>query len=188
MSQPSNNGNPYFSIIIPLYNAEKTLEKCLNAIYDSSYQKFEVLVVDDASQDNSLKIARSFPCKTLQLEHNQGAAVARNWGAKNAKGDVLLFIDSDIVTKRNTLNLLVDSLKKYPAVFGIYTQKSETDKLLSLYQNFYAYKSIKETRDVTSMLYSYCAAIRWLFNKAGTLLKGMISFPHRMGNLVLQNL
>ena len=158
----------YISIIIPTYNAEKTLEKCLKAIYNSSYQKFEVLVVDDASRDNSLEIARSFPCKTLQLEHNRGAAVARNRGARNAKGDVLLFIDSDIVIKRNTLNLFVDSLKKYPAVFGIYTQKSGIDKLLSLYQNFYAYKSIKETRDVTSMFYSYCAAIKSeLFVKVG---------------------
>ena len=162
-----DNVSPYLSIIIPLYNGEMTLEKCLKAIYNSSYQKFEVLVVDDSSRDNSLKIAHSFPCKTLQLEHNKGAAVARNWGAKHAKGDALLFIDSDIVIRRNTLNLFVDSLKHYPAVFGMYTQKSGIDKLLSLYQNFYAYRSIKETRDVTSMFYSYCAAIkRELFDKA----------------------
>lgn len=152
--------NFYISIIIPLYNAEKTLENCLKAIFSSHYQHFEVIVVDDGSEDNSIKIANSFPCNILKLKHNQGASVARNWGAKNAKGDILLFIDSDIVIKRDTLNLFMDSLKKYPAVFGIYTQKPGTDGLLSLYQNFYAYKSIKETKEVTSMFYSYCAAIR----------------------------
>lgn len=167
-SSHKDNSSLYISIIIPTYNAERTLGKCLHAIFSSTYQNFEVLVVNDASQDNSLKIANSFPCKILQLEQNQGASVARNWGAKNAQGDTLLFIDSDIIIKRDTLNLFVDSLKKYPAVFGIYTQKPGAHGLLSLYQNFYAHKSIKETREVTSMFYSYCAAIkRELFDKAG---------------------
>lgn len=152
--------NPYISIIIPLYNAERTLEKCLKAVFDSGFQDFELLVVDDASTDSSIKIAESFPCKVLKLPYNQGPSVARNHGARNAKGDVLLFIDSDIVIQRDTLNLFVDSLKSYCAVFGIYTQKPGTDGLLSLYQNFYAHKSIKETNEVTSMLYSYCVAIK----------------------------
>ena len=164
----SDNKGPYFSIIIPLYNAENTLEKCLTAIFNSRYQNFEVLVVDDGSKDNSIKIAESFPCKILKLTHNQGPSVARNWGAKNAKGHVLLFIDSDIVIKRDTLDLFVDSLKSYPAVFGIYTQKPGTDKLLTLYQNFYAHKSMKQTRDLTSVLYSYCVAIeKKVFDEVG---------------------
>ena len=166
-SNPDNKG-PYISIIIPLYNAEKTLEKCLTAIFNSRYQNFEVLVVDDGSKDNSIKIAESFSCKILKLIHNQGPSVARNWGAKNAKGDVLLFIDSDIVIKRDTLDLFVDSLKSYPAVFGIYTQKPGTDELLTLYQNFYAHKSMKQTRDLTSVLYSYCVAIeKKVFDEVG---------------------
>jgi glycosyltransferase involved in cell wall biosynthesis len=127
-----------------------------------------VLVIDDGSKDNSLHIANSFPCKIFKLNDNQGAAVARNVGAKNAHGDTLLFIDSDIVIKVDTLNLFVESLKKYPAVFGIYTQKPGTDGLLSLYQNFYAHKSIKETREITSMFYSYCAAIKKeIFDQVG---------------------
>jgi len=150
----------YISIIIPIYNAEKTLDECLKAIFSSHYQHFEVIVVDDGSQDNSLHIAYSFPCTILKLTHNKGASAARNWGAKNAKGDILLFIDADIVITRDTLDLFVDSLKKYPAVFGMYTQKPGTNGLLSLYQNFYAHKSIRNTKDITAMFYSYCAAIR----------------------------
>lgn len=156
----ADNRNPYISIIIPLYNAERTLEKCLKAVFDSTFQDLEVLVVDDGSTDSSIGIAQSFPCRVLKLPNNQGPSVARNCGARNAKGDVLLFIDSDIVIQRDTINLFVDSLKSYCAVFGIYTQKPGTDGLLSLYQNFYAHKSIKETRELTSMLYSYCVAIK----------------------------
>jgi glycosyltransferase involved in cell wall biosynthesis len=167
-SPNSDNVSPYISVIIPIYNAEKTLEKCLHAIFNSRYQNFEVLVVDDGSKDNSLKIANSFPCNILKLKHNQGASVARNWGAKNTKGDILLFIDSDIVIKSDTLTQFVDSLKSYPAVFGIYSQKPGVDGLLSLYQNFYAHKSIKETKELTSMFYSYCAAIKKeIFDKVG---------------------
>jgi glycosyltransferase involved in cell wall biosynthesis len=163
-----DNKSPYISIIIPLHNAQKTLHKCLNAVFHSRFQDFEVLVVDDDSEDNSIKIAESFPCKILKLEYNQGPSFARNWGAKNAKGEVLLFIDSDIVIQKDTLDLFVNSLRTYPAVFGIYTQRPGSDKLLSLYQNFYAHKSIKQTKALTSMLYSYCAAIkRDVFNEIG---------------------
>jgi glycosyltransferase involved in cell wall biosynthesis len=163
-----DNSNPYISIIIPLYNSEKTIEKCLTAVFNSTFQNLEVLVVDDDSKDNSVTIAESFPCRVLKLSYNQGPSVARNWGARNAKGDVLLFIDSDIVIQRDTLSLFVDSLKSYSAVFGIYTKKPGTDGLLSLYQNFYAHKSIRETKELTSMLYSYCVGIkRDVFNEAG---------------------
>jgi glycosyltransferase involved in cell wall biosynthesis len=158
----------YLSIIIPLYNGEKTLNECLTAIFSSHYRHFEVIIVDDGSQDNSLRIAGTFPCTILQRDHNQGAAAARNWGARNATGDVLVFIDADIVIGQDTLDLFVDSLKQYPAVFGIYTHIPGTKDLLSLYQNFYAHKSMRDTKEITAMFYSYCAAIsRELFNAVG---------------------
>ena len=155
-----HSDNPYFSIIIPSYNAEKTLGKCLNAIFNSRNQNFEVIVVDDDSQDNTIKTAESFCCNILRMAKNQGAAAARNLGAKKAKGEVLLFIDSDIEIKNNTLDLIRNSLNKYPVVFGIYCQKSGVDNLLSLFQNFFATKSMQDTKEYTAMFYSYCGAIK----------------------------
>ena len=163
-----NPSIPYLSIIIPVYNAQKTLKKCLRAIFSSDYQDFEVIVIDDGSRDNSLEIASLFNCQIIKSEHNQGASATRNKGTKMAKGEVLLFIDADIVIKRDTLNLFVESLKDYAAVFGIYSQKPGINNLLSLYQNFYAHKSMMATKEITSMFYSYCAAIKkGLFEQVG---------------------
>jgi glycosyltransferase involved in cell wall biosynthesis len=145
-----------------------TLEICLNAIFNSRNQNFEIIVVDDGSIDNTIKIAELFSCKILRMAKNRGPAAARNLGAKEAKGEVLLFIDSDIEIKNNTLDLIIDSLKKYPVVFGIYYQKSGVDNLLSLFQNFFAAKSILDTKENTSMFYSYCGAIKKnIFEEAG---------------------
>jgi glycosyltransferase involved in cell wall biosynthesis len=155
-----HSDNPFFSIIIPSYNAEKTLTICLNAIFNSRNKDFEVIVVDDDSQDNTMKIAESFCCKVLKMEKNQGPAAARNLGAREAKGEVLLFLDSDIEIKNSTLDLIMNSLRKYPIVFGIYCQKSGVDNLLSLFQNFFATKSMQDTKEYTAMFYSYCGAIK----------------------------
>ncbi len=83
------------SIIVPFYNAENTLERLLDSILKQSFSDFELIVVDDASTDSSLRIAQSYPCKTIHLDRNHGPAYCRNIGAKHAKGDILVFIDSD---------------------------------------------------------------------------------------------
>lgn len=71
---------PKVSIIIPVYNAERYVSKCLECIINQSYKNIEIIVVDDFSNDNSYSIAKSFEsatCKVLQ-QKNAGAAVARN--------------------------------------------------------------------------------------------------------------
>ena len=84
--------NPKFSIIIPSFNSSKTIGECLNAATKIDYKNYEVVVVDDASQDNSVEIIKRFPCKLIKLKKNLGAAEARNIGAKVAKGNILLFL------------------------------------------------------------------------------------------------
>ena len=84
------------SIIIPVYNASLTLKECLDSIFDSSFKDFEVILVSDNSTDESVKIAKKYNCTIIELKENKGPALARNTGAKAAKGDLLLFIDSDV--------------------------------------------------------------------------------------------
>lgn len=100
------------SIVIPVYNRETLIYKCLDSIYKTDYPNFEVIVVDDGSTDNSTKTAQKFPCKIIKLKKNKGVAYARNIGAKNAKGDILYFVDSDIVQKGDTITQIASEFEK----------------------------------------------------------------------------
>jgi len=98
------------SVIIPLHNSQETIGKCLDSIYNSDYPRneYEVIVVDDCSTDNSADIAGTYPCKLIKLDKNRGPAAARNFGAKESKGNILVFVDSDVVIGKEFLRLTVD--------------------------------------------------------------------------------
>ena len=83
------------SVIVPAYNVEKTLSTLLDSLSNQSCRGFEVIVVDDCSQDNTCQVAESYNCTLVRLQRNQGPATCRNIGAKKARGDILLFTDSD---------------------------------------------------------------------------------------------
>lgn len=102
------------SIIIPNYNSEKFICHCLNSILEQDYSEKEVIVVDDGSTDNSVKVIRQFLKQNKKLDaklicqENLNAAVARNNGMKEATGDYVLFLDSDDLLEAN---VLADSIK-----------------------------------------------------------------------------
>lgn len=87
------------SIIIPIYNAEKTIKRCLNSILASEYENFEVIMIDDGSTDNSNSIVSEYANSdqrfTLITQSNLGPSAARNKGLEQARGDIISFIDSD---------------------------------------------------------------------------------------------
>src|SRR5690242_3361023 len=87
------------SVIVPTYHAASCLRLCLDHIYNSTAQAFEVIVVDDGSTDNSVDIAREYSAKVIPLGSNYGPAHARNVAARAARGDVLLFLDSDVCAR-----------------------------------------------------------------------------------------
>ena len=87
------------SIIIPVYNAEKYLEKCLQSVKEQTFSNFEVLCVNDGSKDDSVKIVEKFVQEDARFylitQENQGASAARNNGLKHAQGQYIMFLDSD---------------------------------------------------------------------------------------------
>ena len=91
--------NPVISIIIPVYNVEKWLNKCIDSILSQSYENFEVILVNDGSTDKSKDICDQYSKEDNRVKVfdilNSGQSVARNIGLKEAKGDYILFIDSD---------------------------------------------------------------------------------------------
>jgi glycosyltransferase involved in cell wall biosynthesis len=94
------------SIIIPAYNEEKYISHCLESITAQKYRRelFEVILVDNASTDRTAEVAaRAFPGVKLIHEPRKGLTIAYNRGAKEAKGDILAFVDADMILPRNHL-------------------------------------------------------------------------------------
>jgi glycosyltransferase involved in cell wall biosynthesis len=92
-----NREHPLVSIIIPVYNSEKYLADCIRSAIAQTWANKEIIIVNDGSTDNSLQIAKSFAGDTVKIftQENKGAAIARNKGLAEAKGDYVQFLDAD---------------------------------------------------------------------------------------------
>lgn len=90
---------PKISIIIPVYNSEKTIERCLDSIINQPYQDYEIIIINDGSKDNSEKIILEYKKNNSKIKYflkeNSGVADTRNFGIEKAAGDYIIFIDSD---------------------------------------------------------------------------------------------
>lgn len=99
-----------FSFIIPVYNVEKYLRECLNSIINQTYKNWEVILIDDGSQDNSDKICDEYAIKDKRIKvwhrENEGSLMARRCGVLYAKGDYFLFIDSDDLVNSKLLEVM----------------------------------------------------------------------------------
>jgi glycosyltransferase involved in cell wall biosynthesis len=118
-----NAAPPSVSVIIPAYNAAKTLRACLESVSAAEYGgTVEVLVVDDASTDDTPDITTDLGCRLIRRNTNQGPAQARNAGARAASGDILLFVDADTEMRRDTIRQAVAALTQsgMGAVNGMY--------------------------------------------------------------------
>lgn len=108
------NSNPFFSIVLPAYNAECFLVKTLNSIVSQGFKAYELLLVNDGSTDGTLKICQEFASASSQIKLidkiNEGVAIARNVALKNAKGRYVLFVDADDVFFPNALEFIHDEL------------------------------------------------------------------------------
>ena len=151
------------SIIIPVYNGTRFLKQCLAAIKESSYSCYEIIVVDDGSTDESADIACQEGALVFQLPRRSGPAAARNFGAKKAKGDILLFIDSDVLIKTKTVARVVSDFQKHPgtaAVFGSYDDNPAEKNFLSQYKNLVHHFVHQNSSPEAVTFWSGCGAIR----------------------------
>ncbi len=157
------NKDPYISVVVPVRNGSQYIDKCLLAFKESTYEQFEVIVVDDASTDNTVEIAQKTGVKIVILDKLSGPAAARNRGAESARGDILLFIDADVVINNDTIELIAKAYTENPsisAVFGSYDDKPEAPDFISQYRNLlhhYVHQIAK--RDATTF-WTGCGAIR----------------------------
>lgn len=89
--------SPLISVVIPTYNEEKDISQCLDSVESQTYQKTEVIIVDDGSTDKTRDIVQKYKRVRLLRQEHQGPGAARNLGAKHAKGEILVLIDADMV-------------------------------------------------------------------------------------------
>ncbi|MAO72355.1 MAG: glycosyl transferase [Flavobacteriales bacterium] len=127
--------NKLVSIITPSYNSSKFIEDCINSVISQTYLEWEMIIVDDCSNDDSKTLIEKYSkkdnrIKTIFLEENVGAAEARNIAIKESKGKYIAFLDSDDLWKNNKLEKQLDFMSKNDIAFS-----------------FTSYQPISENRD-----------------------------------------
>ena len=116
------------SIIVPVYNAEKTIERCIKSILKQTYNNIEIIIVNDGSTDNSLHICYELSKLDKRIividTVNKGVSVARNIGIEKAKGDYIAFVDADDYVKENMYEKMVNyaEVNKVNLVFCNYEE------------------------------------------------------------------
>lgn len=128
------------SVIIPNRNGGTTIGKCLAAAQASHHGNFEIIVVDDGSEDNSIEVIERYPCKLVRLERHGGAAQARNAGASHSQGRILFFTDADCLLQPDTLALAARTLAlegSNAIIGGTYTPAPHDRRFFSRFQSIF---------------------------------------------------
>lgn len=152
------------SVIVPVYNAEKTLARCVDSVVRQSYEKWELLLVDDGSSDSSLDICRRFSSNDKRIQviakENGGVSSARNRGLQEAEGEYVVFLDSDDRLIENALSVLVGIAETYRADCVVCGIKQDSGKLWApeRYQHYVSIVDFKRDfiNHLTSELFSVC--------------------------------
>ena len=108
--------NKKVSIIIPIYNTEKYLEECLDSVINQTYKNLEIILINDGSLDNSLKICREYETKDGRIvvidKENSGVSNTRNIGIESSTGDFITFVDSDDWLELDAIETMVNCINK----------------------------------------------------------------------------
>ena len=155
---------PKISIVIPMYNASKDIEECLNSIFDSEYKEFEVILVDDCSIDDTLQKVSSYSCTIIKNQFNRGPAHSRNQGADVARAEIILFLDSDILISSKTLIKIEELFEKNTNVSvlqGRYEDTPYYNNLFSQYKHYiFSFRGLASGNTYVNFIHTACVAMR----------------------------
>lgn len=154
---------PKISIIIPFYNAAATLDACLQGLQREREIPLEIICVDDRSTDDSAAIAARHPVTLVQMIRRSGAAAARNLAASLATGDLLFFVDADVLVPPGVIARIVARFAAEPeldALFGAYTIFPAADNFATVYKNLAHHFTHLTSRRRASTFWCGCGAIR----------------------------
>lgn len=155
---------PKYSIIIPVYNVEKYIKKCLDSVFNQTYKDYEVIVVNDGTKDNSMDIVKDYDVIVVN-QKNQGLSAARNNGLKKAKGEYILFLDSDDYIENDLLKELDKSISNKPDVVRFQIQEVYEDKINKFEEESFENKDGVEAFSIISKYHFVENAWTYLYRK-----------------------
>jgi len=154
---------PRISVIVPVRNGGMHLARCLEALGRSEHADFEVIVVDDCSTDNTPQLAERYGTRYVRTSRTIGPGGARNLGAQYAEGEILAFIDADVVVPPAALRLIAEDFCRDPdlaAVFGSYDENPAWPTFVSQYKNLMHHYVHQTSSESAVTFWAGCGAIR----------------------------
>lgn len=126
---------PLISVVVCTYNGGRKINKCLDALLNQEYPRYEIIVVNDGSNDDTEAIIKSYPIKIINNSKNMGLSASRNVGIKNAKGEIIAFTDDDCMPKKTWLSGLSENYdnKNIAAVGGIIVPANVSTSIILKY-------------------------------------------------------
>lgn len=167
-------GRPTVSLIVPCYNAAKTLRLCLESVLAQTRRPDEIVVVDDASTDGSADIAEELGCRVIRLPENRGVSTARNTGVEHTSGEIIFFLDSDVALRPDAVANALEILERDPecgCVHGVYdTEPLIDDGPVEWYRILHAvHWRRRHLGPVNSVIFALAAVRRDVLEQAGKL-------------------
>ncbi len=151
------------SIIVPVLNGGTAFRQCLDGLCAAQPAPWEIIVVDDGSTDDSVKQAHARNLQVLWTEHaRSGPAVARNSGAARARGEILFFLDADVVIHPDAVARVAAAFEdeNVSAIFGSYDDSPAADTFISQYKNLSHHYVHQTSRGEATSFWAGCGAIR----------------------------
>lgn len=158
--------SPYsgtLSVVIPVFNGASSLADCLHAVFRSAHQPLEVIVADDGSTDASPRIARQFGVKLLETGERKGPAAARTLAAEHARGEIVVFVDADVILQEDTLGAFSSLFAADPdlaAAFGSYDDQPAATNFVSQWKNLSHHWFHQQARPEAQTFWAGCGAVR----------------------------
>ena len=160
----NNETNKKISVIMPVYNGVGFLEKSLPPLVEMLDAKeiIELIIIDDGSTDETVVLAEKFGAKILFSGGRKGPGSARNIAAKEAQGDILWFVDADVIVHSDCARILSDGFtnSEVTAIFGSYDDNPPAQNFLSQYKNMIHHFIHQQANKEASTFWSGCGAVR----------------------------
>ena len=180
--------NDKISIILPLYNSEQYLERCINSIINQTYENFELILIDDGSTDKTLEKIKEYEKKDSRIviitKKNSGVSDSRNIGILNSSGKYITFVDSDDWLEKDAIENLYNCIieTKYPIVRGKYVIEYKA-KSKSIVEKFAYNEDIANTnisRLIDNVISGEMNCYMWLLLIDSKVIKNKIYFNNRL--------